>query len=479
MEAATLFPARAIRLRRDATIRAGQGGPVIALADASLQLPGLPSRICALLESLACRDVPEADVQQDLAADGMPGLLRWQALVTKLDSAGLIERSVLTPQGPVARLRQAAVGRGPGSAVRAPAQVKLSRFTAIRAAGGKLVAERPGGHAHVELETAVTGVLAALAGWTSAGDGVAGLSPQLSRAVIDLFAGAGLLAPGSPDDDTEYTDAALAQWSQADLWLHATSRGTRLTSGYGGSYPLAGRFPPLPAVRPALPGPRVELPRPDLEVTAKADPPLTEVLETRRSIRAHDPAAPITLGQLGELLYRSARIRRVFPCADGQEAADRPYPAGGAAHELEIYPLITRCEGAPPGLWHYAAADHALEHVADPGPATAALVMGARAASIMAADPQVVLIVTARFGRVMWKYNAIGYSLVLKHVGVLYQTIYLVAAAMGLAVCGLGGGDAADFAAASGLAYHAEGSVGELVIGTPASESASESGGNR
>jgi SagB-type dehydrogenase family enzyme len=71
----------------------------------------------------------------------------------------------------------------------------------------------------------------------------------------------------------------------------------------------------------------------------------------------------------------------------------------------------------------------------------------------------------------MWKYHAIGYSLVLKHVGVLYQTIYLVATAMGLAVCGLGGGDAGDFAAASGLPYHAEGSVGELVIGTPASES--------
>jgi hypothetical protein len=37
---------------------------------------------------------------------------------------------------------------------------------------------------------------------------------------------------------------------------------------------------------------------------------------------------------------------------------------------------------------------------------------------------------------------------------------------MGLAVCGLGGGDAGDFAAATGLDYHVEGSVGELVIGS-------------
>jgi oxazoline/thiazoline dehydrogenase len=70
----------------------------------------------------------------------------------------------------------------------------------------------------------------------------------------------------------------------------------------------------------------------------------------------------------------------------------------------------------------------------------------------------------------MWKYHAIGYSLVLKHVGVLYQTLYLVATAMGLAVCGLGGGDAGDFAAASGLGYHVEGSVGELVVGTPGNQ---------
>jgi SagB-type dehydrogenase family enzyme len=471
MEAVPLFPARGIRLHPDATFVTAPGGPAIAIGEASLSLPGLPPRLCAVLESLCAGDVPEAALQQDLAADGMQALLRWQALVTSLDTAGLIERSVLTPGGAVARLRQVAGGRGPGTAARAPDQVKLSRFTIVRVAGGTLVAERPGCRAHVELDPGVAGLLASLAGWVSVRDGAAGLSPQLARAVTDLLAGAGLLAPGGPADDQEDADVALAQWTPADLWVHAASRGTRLDSGYGGSYPLAGRFPPLPAIRPPLPGHRIELAEPDLEVAAKADPPLTEVLERRHSTRAHDAAAPVTLAQLGELLYRSARIRRVFTSADGQEVADRPYPGGGSVHELEIYPLITRCDGAPPGLWHYAAADHALEHVADPGPATAALVAGARSAAIMNDDPQVVLIVTARFGRVMWKYHAIGYSLVLKHVGVLYQTIYLVATAMGLAVCGLGGGDAGDFAAASGLPYHAEGSVGELVIGTPASES--------
>jgi SagB-type dehydrogenase family enzyme len=362
-------------------------------------------------------------------------------------------------------------GRTPGTAAKAPGVAKMSRFTLLQAANGKLVAERPGSHAAVEIEPAVAGVVAELARWRQVTDPVGDLPPALSRAVTDLFAGAGLLAGGGPDADEENTEALFAQWHPADLWLHGRQRGARTIPGYGGSYPLADRFPPLPALPAVRPGTRIDLRVPDLDLTAKADPPFTEVLEKRRSIRAHDPAAPITLDQLGELLYRSARIRRVFASTDGSELVDRPFPCGGSLHELEIYPLITQCAGAPPGLWHYAAADHMLEHVSDPSGATAILVAAARASAVMTANPQVVLIVTARFGRIMWKYDAIAYALILKHVGVLYQTVYLVGTAMGLGVCGVGGGDAADFAAASGLPYHAEGSVGELVVGAPAGDS--------
>ncbi len=203
-----------------------------------------------------------------------------------------------------------------------------------------------------------------------------------------------------------------------------------------------------------------------MELAAKSDPTLTETLERRRSVREHDPASPITVAQLGELLYRSMRRRDGFTAPDGQELVDRPYPSGGSIHELEVYPLVVSCQGIEPGLWHYDTAGHALERVAEPGPATQVLVQRARASALLEADPQVLLVVTARFGRVMWKYETIAYSLVLKHVGVLYQTLYLVGTAMNLAVCGLGGGDAGDFAAASGLDYLTEGSVGELVLGS-------------
>ena len=60
-----------------------------------------------------------------------------------------------------------------------------------------------------------------------------------------------------------------------------------------------------------------------------------------------------------------------------------------------------------------------------------------------------------------------AYSVILKNVGALYQTMYLVATAMGLAPCGLGGGHSDLFAAAAGLDYLAETSVGEFILGRP------------
>ncbi|MDQ2813420.1 MAG: SagB family peptide dehydrogenase [Actinomycetota bacterium] len=434
-----------------------------------MQLSALPADGRAVLESLARLDLAEAEAEQQvIGTEGTAGLLPWRDAIIRLDAAGLLERSVLAEPGlPVARLRRTGSVRGRDTAAGAPAVTKLSRFTVLHAADGKLVAERPGSHATVEVEPMVAGVVAELAQWTSVSGPVGGLSAQLSRAVIDLLAGAGLLAPGGPDDDQESTAPSLAQWHPADLWLHGRHRNPRLVSGYGGSYPLTGRFPPIPAIPAARPGPRLDLRAPDLRLAAEADPPFTDVLERRTSVRAHDPVAPITLDQLGELLYRSARVRNVTR-GNRQELANRPYPSGGALHELEIYPLITQCEGAQSGLWHYAASNHQLEHIAEPGTITASMVAWARGAAVMTGDPQVVLIITARFGRILWKYNAIGYPLILKHVGVLYQTIYLVGTAMGLGVCGLGGGDGADFAAASGLDYHEQGSVGEMVVGTPA-----------
>jgi len=53
-----------------------------------------------------------------------------------------------------------------------------------------------------------------------------------------------------------------------------------------------------------------------------------------------------------------------------------------------------------------------------------------------------------------------------QHSGGLYQTMFLVATAMGLAPCGLGSGNADLAARTFGLDYLRESSVGEFILGS-------------
>jgi SagB-type dehydrogenase family enzyme len=90
----------------------------------------------------------------------------------------------------------------------------------------------------------------------------------------------------------------------------------------------------------------------------------------------------------------------------------------------------------------------------------------AQHAAALPSFPQVVIILASRFQRLSWKYSGMAYATTLKNVGVLYQTMYLVATAMGLAPCALGGGDSALFSEAVGANSLEESSVGEFILGS-------------
>ncbi|MDL2075483.1 SagB family peptide dehydrogenase [Streptomyces sp. GXMU-J15] len=446
----------AIRLTRGATF----DGERITAPFGTLRLKELPSGARAALTALAGEDLDEGRITAlVVAGDGEAGLLRWHMLRTRLDNTGLLEHSVTGADG-TTLARLVTVGRGRTTLRPVPRDaVRLSRHALLLPADGTLSLRAPGSPLAVELGPAAAPFLARLTDWTDAA--------RIPAPLLRLIATAGALNPGTPEDDPEREQRGGVQWHPLDLAFHTRTRVPASVAGYGGTYPFADRFPPEPVAAPAGDGPRVPLPVPDLDEIAARDPSLTEVIERRTSTRAHDPGSPVTVDQLAELLYRTVRIRATFTGGDGQELADRPLPSGGSVHELEVYPLVTNCAGLAPGLYRYAPDRHELELVREPGPATEPLVREARAATMADDDPQVVLLVAARFGRVMWKYETVAYPLILKHVGVLYQTVYLVATAMGLGVCGLGGGDTSAFAAATGRDPLLEGTVGELVLGTP------------
>ena len=72
-----------------------------------------------------------------------------------------------------------------------------------------------------------------------------------------------------------------------------------------------------------------------------------------------------------------------------------------------------------------------------------------------------------------WKYSSLAYALILKNVGVLIQTLYLMATDMGLGGCAIGSTDIDLFAKMTGIEFHVEGPVGQFALGRGAQPAAS------
>ena len=84
------------------------------------------------------------------------------------------------------------------------------------------------------------------------------------------------------------------------------------------------------------------------------------------------------------------------------------------------------------GFYHYDAGRHALVPIDVRTPHLEALFSEAQLSMNAPATPQIVITIAARFGRVSWKYSSLAYALILRDVGVLLQTLYLMATDMGL-----------------------------------------------
>ena len=349
----------------------------------------------------------------------------------------------------------------------------------MRQENGAFVLETPRGYAKVTLlaEPAFA-LLAALAAPRSCQDLAAqlNLDEKIVYEFVNLLANAGALVavqPGEPSEET--TAAGLAMWDFHDLLFHARSRQGRHNYGYGGTSRFQGKYPPLPVVKSYPEAEVIALPGPDVAAPSAADVPFTAALESRRSLRYYNENAPITLEQLGHFLYRSARIQQVLETApDMPDFSLRPYPGGGAAHELNIYPVIGQCDGAPIGLYYYNPLDHVLHRLSGDNEYVRRLLHVGWVTATRKSQPQVYFGITARFQRLQWKYESMMYALILKNLGGLYQTLYLTATAMGLAPCALGGGNSDLFGLAAGLNYYEESLVGEFVLGSRSPENPAE-----
>ena len=155
----------------------------------------------------------------------------------------------------------------------------------------------------------------------------------------------------------------------------------------------------------------------------------------------------------------------------------RPYPSGGSAYELELYLAVANCEGLARGFYHYDADRHALVPIGVRAQELDAMLAAAEFAMDAPAAPQILITIAARFDRISWKYSSIAYSLILKDVGVLIQTLYLMATDMGLGGCAIGTSNIDLFAKMTGIEFHVEGPVGQFALGRGSKPERPASGG--
>jgi len=436
-----------------------------------------------------------------LASGGVHSLARWYHHVDELFRRGLIRRALYASGNLIATV--VPLGRELGSPAPTDSTAPnasgdrhlpwvlnphrssatpdksylLSRFAYIRREGSALVLESPLAHARVVLHDpramALIAMLAAPTTTKLLAERATEMSPSAVTSLIALLADTRIIDQvGADAEPSESDHSALDTWEFHDLMFHARSRPGRTDGQFGATYRMP-HLPPPSALKAADEPPGHDLYRPDLQRLERDDPPLAFVQEHRQSIRRY-AAQPITQEQLGEFLYRVARVTNQWKSevdtptgSVTMEFAARPYPAGGGLNELEFYLAVRACRGLEAGLYHYdpehhrlhplCAADHDVECLLDEAAASA---------GIAAETLQVLVILTARFQRLAWKYESIAYSLILKHVGVVYQTMYLAATAMGLAPCALGCGDSDRFARAAGIDYYLESSVGEFLLGS-------------
>jgi SagB-type dehydrogenase family enzyme len=274
------------------------------------------------------------------------------------------------------------------------------------------------------------------------------------------------LRPAEGDDN-------LVLWDFHDLLFHARSTEGRHANPLGGAYPYADAIAPLPAVRPSWPGKKIDL-REVSPASTEPPSPAAKFLRERHSTRDFDNQRPITLAELERFLDSTARVQSELKTTLDHGGGDggpqltytvRSYPSGGASYELELYLAVDKCEGLSRGFYHYDAGAHALIPIEVRSNQLDALLKSAEFAMGVSAAPQILITIAARFGRVSWKYSSIAYALILKDVGVLMQTFYVMATDLDLGGCAIGTTNIELFAKMTGQQFHVEGAVGQFALG--------------
>lgn len=184
----------------------------------------------------------------------------------------------------------------------------------------------------------------------------------------------------------------------------------------------------------------------------------------RRSIRKFSPKN-ISFETMSDLLQYSSGISNILKKENDSVTGFRTYPSGGALYPLEIYLVINRVSNLSTGIYHYNVRSNYLEIISTGNLQEQIDKLHIRDQLIE--ESGITILVTATFKRTTYKYGNRGYRFVLMEVGHLFQNIALVAEALNLGTCDIGGYEDDELNTLLQVDGVNEAVVGEIAVGIP------------
>lgn len=410
-----------------------------------------------------------------LENDGLVEVIRFQSHLKKMDRLAILQRTIFLDNQPLLTFIPRSFDFVFDETTIETSQFYiLSRFAYWHRVQNQLVVESPTGHAYGVIENKIITTLFNQLLTPQTIDTLLkeiDLPQNILQQIFLFLKNMGVIVGyGQATQLNDEETSVLQQWEFHDLLFHAHTRGGRSLANLGGTYRFLGEIPPTPAVKPSPTESIFPLPQPNLEQLLTDDISLTQALENRKSVRSYEDK-PLTAAQIGEFLFRTARIKTLFShqfskenYVEQLEFTTRPYPGGGAEYPLEIYLAIRHCDEIPSGFYHYCPLNHHLSQLTPYNNEVETFIKQSTP-PYSNHPPQIAIAISARFQRISWKYERIAYALILKECGVLTQNFYLVATAMGLAPCAMGFGDAELFSKLAQTNYYEESCVGNFALG--------------
>jgi SagB-type dehydrogenase family enzyme len=194
----------------------------------------------------------------------------------------------------------------------------------------------------------------------------------------------------------------------------------------------------------------------ELPDTGPPESALEQAIAARRSARTFSGEA-ITQRELGRLLRYSYGTTE-------PALGYRAVASAGALYPLELYAVAWKVEGLEPAVYHYDPLSHRLD-VVERGDFLPTLSRCLWLDGIDAENAALALVITAFFVRSTIRYRERGYRMILLEAGEVAQSLGLLATAMGLASCAVGGFLDNDLSRLLGADGYAEAALLPMIVG--------------